>query len=323
MVSYCESSSMGEFLSRASALHTALHTRLATHGLLRSIRVAAPLVFAASVALVPSNAQAFYVFADPSGFSSQSSAQSLYNFLGTGDLSISVPFRGTGISFNQVALDFAATGVSNPSWMGAVRQMFVLAYAGSASGGPKELAQLELGFASPLSPASYLVFADFDSYEGLAIAAFDPSGSLIPYANFALTRLDGEEPGGASLTMPNWTNTNPTQGWATADNTGWVGTNAVSGFLQDTTNISTNDVAVALQANTGISRLVFYLNSESISGTGSNSIRFNVASPPPTPAVPGPLSIFGSFAAFAYSRRLRRRIRRHSHGSTLPVLIRP
>jgi hypothetical protein len=262
------------------------------------------------VALVPSNAQAAYVFADPSGFSSQSSAQSLYDFLGTGDLSISVPFQGPGISFNQVALDFAAAGVSNPSWMGAVRNMFVFAYAGSASGGPKELAQLEFGFASPLSSASYLVFADFDSYEGLAVAAFDPSGSLIPYSDFALTRLDGEEPGGDSSTMPTWTNTNPTLGWATTDNTGWTGTNAVSGFLQDTTNDSTNDIAVALQANTSISRLVFYLNSESISGTGSNTIRFNVASPPPAPAVPGPLPIFGGLAAFASSRRLRRRARR-------------
>lgn len=147
--------------------------------------------------------------------------------------------------------------------------------------------------ANSLSQASYLVFADFDSYEGLAFAAFDPAGSLIPYANFNLTRLDGEQSGGASATTSSWTDTNPTQGWATADNTGWIGTGAVSGILQDPTSSST------------IYRLVFYLSSESISGKGSNSIRFNVASTPP---VPGPLPLFGCFAAFAFSRRLRRRI---------------
>ena len=163
-----------------------------------------------------------------------------------------------------------------------------------------------------------MVFADFDSYEGLAIAAFDQTSTLIPFANLTFSRMDGEMPGGASLTTPTWTNTNPTQDWATADNTGWVGASSVSGFLQDATNVSPSldNPAVALQANTDISRVVFYYNAESISGTSSNTLRFNFAAPSsgpvpgPSDQVPGPLPVLGIFAAFAFSRKLRQRINR-------------
>ena len=159
-----------------------------------------------------------------------------------------------------------------------------------------------------------MVFSDFDSYEGLAIAAYDQSNNLIPFANLTFSRLDGEMVGGASLATPTWTDTNPTSGWAT-DNAPWIGTGAVSGFLQDTGNSSLDDPTVALQANTSISRVSFYYNAESISGTGSNTLRFNFASPSLVPgsgpsSVPGPLPVLGIFAAFAFSRKLRQRINR-------------
>ena len=272
-----------------------------------SLRMAAPIAVMAAIALLPVKAHAAFVFANPIGFSSQTSALGVYDFLGTGDLGVTVPFQGTNISFGTVDIDFGSTGTNNPAWMGGVQPMFVLSYSGSASGGPKELAQLEFTFGNLLNSQSFMVFTDFDSYEGLAIAAYDQSNNLIPFANLSFSRLDGELAGGSSLTTPTWTNTNPTQGWATADNTGWVGTSAVSGFLQDTTNVSKNDPAVALQANTSISRVIFYYNAESISGTGSNSIRFNFASPA---QVPGPLPVLGIFAAFGFSRKLRQRINR-------------
>jgi hypothetical protein len=241
-----------------------------------------------------------FVFANPTGFDSQTSALSGYDFLGTGDLGVTVPFQGANISFGTTNVDFDTVGTNNPAWMGGIQQMFRLSYSGSASGGPKELAQLELSFANLLSSQSYMVFTDFDSYEGLAIAAYDQSNNLIPFANLSFSRLDGELAGGASLTTPTWTNTNPTLGWATVDNTGWVGTTAISGFLQEQTNVSKSDPAVALQANTSISRVIFYYNAESISGTGGNSIRFNFASPDlaPVQSVPGPLPVLGIFAAF-------------------------
>ena len=224
-----------------------------------SLRVAAPIAVMASIALLPLKAHAAFVFANPAGFESQGKSASSYNFLGTGDLSVTAPFQGSNITFSTSSVDFGAAGTSNPAWTGGtVQPMFRIEYSGSASGGPNELAQLDFTFANLLSSQSYMVFSDFDSYEGLAIAAYDQSNNLIPFANLSFSRLDGREPGGASFTTPTWTDTNPTQGWATADNTGWVGVSAVSGFLQETDNISQSDPTVALQANTSISRVSFY-----------------------------------------------------------------
>ena len=281
-----------------------------------SLRVAAPIAVMASIALLPLKAHAAFVFANPAGFGSQTSASSLYDFLGTGDLGVKAPFQGSNITFSTSSVDFGAAGTSNPAWTGGtVQPMFRIEYSGSASGGPNELAQLDFTFANLLSSQSYMVFSDFDSYEGLAIAAYDQSNNLIPFANLTFSRLDGEMVGGASLATPTWTDTNPTLQWVTPDNTGWVGASAVSGFLQDTDNSSLDDPTVALQANTSISRVSFYYNAESISGTGSNTLRFNFASPSLVPgsgpsSVPGPLPVLGIFAAFAFSRKLRQRINR-------------
>ena len=279
-----------------------------------SLRVAAPIAVMASIALLPLKAHAAFVFANPAGFGSQTSASSLYDFLGTGDLGVTAPFIGSSITLGESYVDFGATS-TNPAWTGGIVQpMFRIEYSGSASGGPNELAQLDFTFANLLSSQSYMVFSDFDSYEGLAIAAYDQSNNLIPFANLSFSRLDGEMVGGASLATPTWTDTNPTSGWAT-DNAPWIGTGAVSGFLQDTGNSSLDDPTVALQANTSISRVSFYYNAESISGTGSNNLRFNFASPSLVPgsgpsSVPGPLPVLGIFAAFAFSRKLRQRINR-------------
>ena len=282
-----------------------------------SLRVAAPIAVMASIALLPVKAHAAFVFANPAGFGSQGASVSTYDFLGIGDLVVTAPFQGSNITFSTSSVDFGVRGTSNPAWTGGtVQPMFRIEYSGSASGGSNELAQLDFTFANLLSSQSYMVFSDFDSYEGLAIAAYDQSNNLIPFANLTFSRLDGEMVGGASLATPTWTDTNPTLGWVTPDNTGWVGASgAVSGFLQDTDNSSLDDPTVALQANTSISRVSFYYNAESISGTGSNNLRFNFASPSLVPgsgpsSVPGPLPVLGIFAAFAFSRKLRQRINR-------------
>lgn len=283
-----------------------------------SLCLAAPIAVMASIALLPIKAHAAFVFANPAGFPAQGSAPQVYDFLGTGDLSVTAPFQGSEISFGTTTLDFGTAGTNNPAWTGGVVQpMFRIIYGGSRSGGPKELAQLDFTFTNLLSSQSYMVFSDFDSYEGLAIAAFDQTSTLIPFANLTFSRMDGEMSGGASLTTPTWTDTNPTQGWAT-NNSPWVGASSVSGFLQDATNVSPSldNPAVALQANTDISRVVFYYNAESISGTSSNTLRFNFAAPSsgpgpcPSDQVPGPLPVLGIFAAFAFSRKLGQRINR-------------
>lgn len=236
-------------------------------------------------------ADASYVFADPTNFSSQATGTpSTYNFRGTGDLTVNVAVKGSNISWGTSTVNFAGAGLNNPAWMGGSRQMFKIEYTGSSSGGPHELAEVEFTFANPLSTSSYMLFTDFDSYEGLAIAAFDGSNNLIPFSDLTLIRVDGEEPTGSTATTPTWSNTNPTQGWTSvSSNTGWVGTSAVSGYLQETTNVSTNDAGTAIRSATAISRLVFYYNAESTSGTGSNTLRFNFAAPAPG-AVPEPAS---------------------------------
>jgi hypothetical protein len=157
----------------------------------------------------PSHAQ--YLFGDPTGFNSQTvGSPSTYNFLGTGDLSVNAVFQGEGITFRTSTLNFD-TGTANPSWMGGDRQMFQLSYAGSRFGGPKELAELAFTFATPLSTQSFLLLRDFDSYEGLANAAFDTSNSLIPFHSFIFTRHDGEDPLGDTFSQPSWSSNNPTQ----------------------------------------------------------------------------------------------------------------
>lgn len=236
-------------------------------------------------------AEAAYIFVDPTGFGSQtSSAQGTYGFAGYGSVTVDVDFQGSGISFATSSINSEGAGLANPAWMGGLQPMFRIVYAGSASGGPKELAELQFTFSTPLSTASYMLFTDFDSYESVAIAAFDNLNALIPFADLTTTRVDGQQPGGASNPMPVWSDTNPTQGWATTDNTGWVGTAAVSGFLQDTSFVSTDDTGIAIQSARPISRVVLYANMESISGTGNNSFRFNFASPVPT-SVPEPSAV--------------------------------
>ncbi len=274
----------------------------------------APIAAACITTVFPAEAQANpYIFANPSGFGAQTSGLSVYDFMGTGDLGITVPLQGSNISFSTTTVDFGTAGTTNPAWAGGIQNMFRINYTGSQSGDSVELALLDFSFANALSTQSYIVFADFDSYEGLAIAAYDLTNTLIPFANLSLTRMDGETPGGSTSTTPTWTDTNPTIGWGGGDNASWGGASAVSGFLQDTTNSSTNDIAVALQANTDISRVTFYYNAESISGTGGNTLKFNFAAPDPaqaggSAAVPGPLPILGIFAAYGFSRKLRLRI---------------
>ncbi len=279
------------------------------------LKLAVAPIAAASVAMLfTAEAKANpHIFANPTGFNAQASGLSVYDFTGTGDLGISVPVLGSSITLGSTGVNFGEPGTSNPPWTGGVRDMFKIEYSGSRTGDSVELAVLDFSFANPLSTQSYMVISDFDSYEGLAIAAYDLTNTLIPYANFSLTRLDGETPGGSTSTTPTWTDTNPTIGWGGGDNASWGGASAVSGFLQDTTNSSTNDIAVALQANTDISRVTFYYNAESISGTGANTLKFNFAAPDPAQAggsaeVPGPLPVLGIFAAYGFSRKLRLRI---------------
>ena len=179
--------------------------------------------------------------------------------------------------------------------------MFSLEYDGSASGGPRELMEIQFIFSTPLSNASYMLFNDFDSEEGVAIAAFDINNSLIPFVDLTLTRVDGEKPGGASSTMPLWLDYNPTNDWST-NNAPWSGTGAVSGYLVDTSDISTDEVGAAISSSRAIGRVVYYFNMET-ANTSTNSVRFNFASPVPEP---GSIAIFGIGMLGAYGRYRRR-----------------
>lgn len=273
---------------------------------LKTRSLAGWVMVAATMALIPDQSEAQSLpgtFANPSGFSTQPLGPKAYNFLATGDLTANLAFQGAGITLDTGNMNFSAAGTSNPPWTGGTRNMFRFVYDGSSSGGPRELLEIAFSFTTPLSTQSYLVFADFDSYEGLAIAAFDSSNNLIPFSALTLTRLDGEEPGGASATTPVWSNANPVPGWApSTPPPSWAGVNNISGFLQDNTNDSTSNVAVAIQSAVEINRVVYYYNAESISGTGGNNLRFNFATP-------GPLPVMGAGVAYGFSRRLRSRIK--------------
>jgi hypothetical protein len=234
-----------------------------------------------------------YQFADPTGFNTMTVGSSThFDFMGSGDLKATLDFLGSEMSLRTSVLDFKTPGTNNPNWMGGSRRMFRLSYGGVAGGGPNELLKLEFEFTKPLATNSYMLFTDFDSEEGLAIAAFDASNNLIPYSAFVFARVDGEMPGGSLLTTPEWRDYNPTLDWQTVDNTGWVGTSAVSGYIVDEIDDSEDDPGVSLQSSIEISRVVFYYNAETDS-TGSNSIRFNFASVPE----PASMSIFAVLLA--------------------------
>lgn len=272
----------------------------------RSLSAAFCAAFAFVTMALPSHAAvANYFFANPSGFNSMAVGDTknfnIYRELG---VSARLDFRGSEISLSTGTYNFKRPGTNNPSWMGGSRSMFELNYDGSASGGPKELAKIEFTFSNPLSPESYLLFLDFDSEEGLAIAAFNASNTLIPYNDFVFARVDGEEPGGALLPTPLWLDQNPTNGWATTDNAGWVGTGAVSGYIVDEDDDSEDNPGVYLQSSQAISRVVFYYNAET-DGTSDNGTAFNFATPVPEPTS---MSIFAAIVAggIATSRRKKR-----------------
>lgn len=272
----------------------------------RSLSAAFCAAFAfVSMALPSHAAVANYFFANPSGFNTMAVGDTKnFNIHGALGVSAKLDFLGSEISLSTGTYNFKRPGTNNPSWMGGSRSMFELNYDGSASGGPKELAKIEFTFSNPLSPESYLLFLDFDSEEGLAIAAFNASNTLIPYNDFVFARVDGELAGGALLPTPLWLNQNPTNGWATADNAGWVGTGAVSGYIVDEDDDSEDDPGVYLQSSQAISRVVFYYNAETDS-TGRNGTAFNFATPVPEPAS---MSIFAAIIAggIATSRRKKR-----------------
>ena len=244
-----------------------------------------------------------YVFADPTGFGSMTVGGSRsFNFLGAGDLTANLLYQGSEIALETTVLNFGQAGTSNPSWMGGSRSMFTFDYDGSASGGAKEFAKIEFVFARLLTPSSYMLFADFDSEEGLAIAAFDASNNLIPYSSFTFAHVDGEQPGGALLTTPKWLDQNPTIGWQTG-NDGWVGTSAVSGYIVDEDDDDSNNPGVYLQSSVAIRRVVFYYNAETDSTSGNN-MRFNFAAVPE----PGSMCVFSVLlvgGAVASRRRKR------------------
>ncbi|MCS5699489.1 hypothetical protein NZK32_10610 [Cyanobium sp. FGCU-52] len=256
--------------------------------------------------LLASPAHAMYLFADPTGFDSTPAVASTYNFLGAGDLSLTVVSKGDGITFDIDFLDFKTAGTSNPSWMSGGRDMFMLSFDGGpgSTNGSRELAQLQFAFDASLSTQPYLLVTDFDSYEGLAIAAFDSSSTLIPFNTFTFLRHDGEDPDGDNPAVypgPTWSNTNPS----------WTGAATITGFLQDTDNILNDSAAVSLQSTTEIKRMVFYYNAKSVPGEARNSLRFNFASPfSGSSTVPGPLPVLGAGAAFGFSRKLRHRIKK-------------
>jgi hypothetical protein len=272
----------------------------------RSLSAAFCAAFAFVTMALPSHAAvANYFFANPSGFNSMAVGDTKnFNIYGPLGVSARLDFLGSEISLSSGTYNFKRPGTNNPSWMGGSRSMFELNYDGSASGGPKELAKIEFTFSNPLSPDSYLLFLDFDSEEGLAIAAFNASNTLIPYSDFVFARVDGEEPGGALLPTPLWLDQNPTNGWATTDNAGWVGTGAVSGYIVDEDDDSEDNPGVYLQSSQAISRVVFYYNAET-DGTSDNGTAFNFATPVPEPTS---MSIFAAIVAggIATSRRKKR-----------------
>lgn len=157
----------------------------------RSLSAAFCAAFAfVSMALPSHAAVANYFFANPSGFNTMAVGDAKnFNIHGALGVSAKLDFLGSEISLSTGTYNFKRPGTNNPSWMGGSRSMFELNYDGSASGGPKELAKIEFTFSNPLSPESYLLFLDFDSEEGLAIAAFNASNTLIPYNTSFLLAL--------------------------------------------------------------------------------------------------------------------------------------
>ncbi len=176
-----------------------------------------------------------------------------------------------------------------------------------------------------------------DSVSAFLIDVFSPefNNSIVPTARLELRSFDGSNPGSVlealpvSITNPNFSNTLSTfsvPAWnLSANSSYWIGLNWASPFNQGNSNVASSALfgwSVASSSPTlgsGFADLGFWQfvvgpNSPPLGSWAKvscdiqcNSFRVNAS--PNIAHVPAPLPIIGLAAAFAYSRKLRKRLR--------------
>ena len=92
---------------------------------------------------------------------------------------------------------------------------------------------------------------------------------------------------------------------------GDFGVVGAAGEALGTTRNSINTLGVASYSPASLTSDTFIATLDTLSGLGIETLQssYVVADAPPTPAVPGPLPIFGAAAAFGFSRKVRNRIK--------------
>lgn len=85
-----------------------------------------------------------------------------------------------------------------------------------------------------------------------------------------------------------------------------AGTNTATSIMTDN-----NTTAGSVSYPVNLASDTFIATLSSVSGGGVETVQssYGVVDAPPTPAVPGPLPIFGAAAAFGFSRKVRNRIK--------------
>jgi hypothetical protein len=228
------------------------------------------------------SAQIIYQYASPAGFETLADdTPTNFTFVVGGGLSVErIGSLGDGLVAETSNITIASTSPFNPPWVAGNRSYFQLAF--DTDDGLDGTATYEFIFASPLTTAGYLVFADLDFDEQVNIRAYDESDVLIPFANLTFTQQNGNEPGASSSAYIDWTNFSP---------------GTYSGRLANIVADGLDNPIVTISSNVTISRLVYEFNNNPTNDNSlNNSIRFNFIERTGTPATMQPVPVLPPLA---------------------------
>lgn len=236
------------------------------------------------LAYAPCSNAADYFYANTTGFGALTT-NSPANFSMTGNTLTITRLTNLSADMTQTtaSLTFSATSPANPDWVAGNRDFYQVALDTTTTS--PGTVTYEFAFATALPTSSYLVFADFDVQEQVAIRAYDGTNTLIPFANTTFSKQNGNQVGGSSA---------PTT---------YSSLGGYTGVIADTGNSGLDNPVVSLNATVPIQRVVyeFNLNPNLVSGL-TNSLRFNFA------VVPEPSTyVLGSISALAIGWMARRR----------------
>lgn len=186
----------------------------------------------------------------------------------------------TGLSLTTRTVTYSGSSpYNNPDWVTGTRDFFGVNDSGTAA---TPTITFVSTFTTPLQTNTYLVFTDVEYGEKIYVKAYNGAG-LIPFANLAFTKWNGNSTSGTSV------------------NTTWNAESGYSGLLVSGTPFGFSNPVVTLQSSEPISSIEYTIDM----GPAKNSLGFNFAVPVPEPSTLALAATAGA-AATIWRRRRRR-----------------